>query len=388
MIKLAIIGTEKGPGQLGMLLGFAANKIHCSGLSHFKLLTVGENLHYDWADETFASSDSDLKTLLEEADLITFETESLSERFRENLNDKFVPSNQILHIFRNRLREKDFIRSVGLKTVEYYPIIQKNIPHELEKAILERQSEWLLKTCEFGYDGLGQYSFNTLDELKQLLTMFATEQELIVEKKIHFKRELSIVSARTTDGQIIHFPVPENQHIKGILYRSTKAELTAEELAKIQKINETILQKLDYIGTFCTELFEVDGDYFVNECAPRVHNSGHFTLEFCQLTNQFDAHIKAICGLTPEQPVNKHDYFSMTNIIGMTEDQFKILVMKLEDSDLIYGVESGFYWYNKEGARPKRKMGHITFTAHSIEQLRKLEKFVDEITAAFEGNFI
>ncbi len=381
MIELGIIGSEKGSGQLGMLLAWAANKLHCAGEANFSIKTIGSEASPEWSDENFDLTENDLKTFLKQSQIITYETESLSERFRDIFAEKLKPNLQALNIFRNRKQEKNFFKSLNFDLPSFYHLQSKD---DLEKIIIEISKEipqkFRLKTCEFGYDGHGQQVIDSPEKLR-LAWPYLGGGECVVESEINIFRELSIIAARFTDGQIIYFPIPENIHQNGILYRSRFCKISKKLQNTLQNNLKKILEKLNYIGTFALEVFQIEGktgSLLVNEAAPRVHNSGHFTLDFCENTNQFDAHLRAICNLPCLEPINKAEFFSMTNLLGYKPDQYEDLkekLNKLADQDL----QIFYYWYNKSEARPKRKMGHITLISDNLKKLIAAEELLDQI---------
>ncbi|MDX1921440.1 MAG: ATP-grasp domain-containing protein [Candidatus Caenarcaniphilales bacterium] len=381
MVKLAIIGPTKGPGQLGMLLGLAANKIHCEEGINLSLLTIGSDYRPDWSDDHYGISEAEQKQLNASAHIIAFETESIPGMFRESFKEKFVPSLVSLNLFRDRLEEKNFFLNLGLLTASFVPISsQAELNAVIENSTINFPAR--LKTCELGYDGHGQKQIKSADEL-QLAWNNLGQAKCILEEELNIHRELSVVITRFVDGQIIRFPIPENLHKKSVLYRSRLAELSEPLKEELYKMAEKMLKELNYVGTFCLEIVQLDndeGDILINEAAPRVHNSGHFTLDFCEGTNQFDSHVRAICNIESPDLKLPNKCFSMTNLLGIDFEQYQQLVQDLNASGLFDEFTSFHpYWYNKEVAKPLRKMGHLTVLSNDDKKLKEIEELIDEL---------
>lgn len=377
MIKLGIIGPEKGPGQLGMLLAWEANKLHCMGEANFSIKTISSESSPEWSDENFGLEDLDF--FVQNTQLITYETESLSKRFREAFESKLKPNLQALNIFSNRYQEKEFFQSLNFAIPSFYHLKSiEDVEKIIEQISKETNKKFRLKTCELGYDGHGQQVIEKPEKLR-LAWPYLGSVECLLEEEINIFRELSIIGTRFSNGQIIYFPIPENIHHKGVLYRSRFCKISKKLQNTLQNSLKKFLDKLNYIGTFALEAFQKEnktGPLLFNEGAPRVHNSGHFTLNLCHNTNQFDAHIRAICGLPALEPVSKHQFFSMTNLLGYNPEQFENLKEKLKelaDAELEYFC----YWYNKAEARPMRKMGHITLLSDDLKKLENAEKIIN-----------
>jgi 5-(carboxyamino)imidazole ribonucleotide synthase len=377
--KLAIIGPNKGPGQLGMLLAHEANKLHCAGEVNLKILTIGQDHGPDWSDEHFDLTTDNLKLIAKQADQATYETESITEDFREQFGNKLRPSKEVLDIFRNRYYEKSFFKKLKLPTVKFFYINDQNSLDAAVGEITEQEFVGRLKTCEGGYDGLRQIKVKKPHELQIAWTQF-DKTECVLEEEIKIFRELSVICTRYKDGQIVYFPVPQNEHQDGVLYRSKLAKLNKKIANKLQKMAEKIVNKLNYIGTFTLEVFQIagpDGALHINEAAPRVHNSGHFTLEFCEGTNQFDSHIRAICDMALVQPSEKDKLFSMTNLLEISKETYQKLQSSLTEFNSTE-TKIQTYWYGKSEARPGRKMGHITVISNVASELENIEAFLDQ----------
>lgn len=389
VLKLGIIGPEKGPGQLGMFLALAANKIFCAGECSILINTIGSESAPEWSDAHFGLSADEVQAFYKQTDSITFETESISESFRDKFHNKLMPSIDALKIFRNRFSEKNYFKELGLKTPEFYLLDTKaDLEKILKKLTSKENFVGRLKTVENGYDGHGQSKVNEVETL-QAAWKELNEATCILEAEILIHRELSIISTRFADGRIIHFPIPQNEHRNSILYRSRTAKISAKVESKLKEMNEKVLSKLNYIGTFTLETFQItgpSGSLLINEGAPRVHNSGHYTLDACANVNQFDAHIRALADLPCPEPELKLPFFSMTNLLGLSESHYTAIKAQLEESSLVQDgtVIANFYWYNKLQPKPGRKMGHITITAESLKKLEAAETLIDKLILQLE----
>ncbi|HEY9886237.1 MAG TPA: ATP-grasp domain-containing protein [Vampirovibrionales bacterium] len=392
MKHLAILGPEKGPGQLGMLLAIEANRIFCEKGEALKIVSLGSGPAPEWCDEYFYTSPDDLKELEAISDIATFETESLPPVFEQALPTKLLPNQEALKIFQNRFQEKTFLNKLGLNTAPFWHL--KDCSNSREEAALElnrfkdkfntsEKASYRLKTCELGYDGHGQIALNNIDELEAAWGRLGCV-EAVLESKVEIFRELSVIASRSANKEkpVIFFETPDNLHKKGVLYRSRSAKLSKSLRTKLEETALTVLEKLDYTGTICLEVFQLssaEGDLLINEVAPRVHNSGHYSLNFYKNTNQFAAHIKAINGFHLEPPIAKYKYFSMTNLLGIKHEKFQLVRHDLLESGLLPEEQIGFYWYNKEEAKPMRKMGHITLVSNNLKKLKEAEEILDTV---------
>ncbi len=384
MIKLGIIGPSSGAGQLGRFLALAANRLTCSLQDNISIQTISSDLASDWTDEHFDLSEID--SFLKNTDLITFETESIPAIFREKFAEKLIPELEILNQFSNRFQEKLFFRQLKIKIPEFYYLKNAENLKDVEGKTFGKQ--WRLKNCEGGYDGQGQLSLDKISFLKASWESLGS-QECLLEEEVPIFRELSIISTRFKSGEIIHFPIPVNIYKRGILYRSRSPKISKKVQDKLKSTSKKILSKLNYVGTCAIEFFQLDneeGILLLNEAAPRVHNSGHFTLEACN-QDQFETHIKAICGLPCSEVELKFKYFSMTNLIGLTQEKFDLLKEKFSNYITTHKLDLEavqYYWYQKSPARSLRKMGHLTVCSNCEESLIKAEIFLDELLSLTE----
>lgn len=338
-----------GGGQLGRMLAAAAARlgfrclVYCEkeGAPAFSVSaghTVGA---YDDTDAIarFAAM----------CDIVTFEFESIPADSVEAASGQTAvfPGVRALETAQDRLVEKDFVNSLGIATAPYGGVASL---HELEAATRTTGFPAILKTRRFGYDGKGQVRIGAEEEYGSALEEIANAPA-ILEGFVSFEREISIVAVRGRSGEFDSYDLAENRHENHILAESRIpagiSQATADEAIGIA---ERIATALDYVGVLAVELFHTRGEpLLVNEIAPRVHNSGHWTLDACHC-DQFENHIRAIAGW-PLGPTARHSDAVMTNLIGKDVERWRELAAQPDISLHLYG---------KREAHPGRKMGHYT----------------------------
>ena len=294
--------------------------------------------------------------LVEVSDVITYEFENVSVESARWLAERVpvFPSPRALEVSQDRLVEKDFFQSLGIPMPPFAAIDSRT---EFDKAIAEIGLPAVLKTRRFGYDGKGQYVIRTSSDVEPAWQKLGG-RPLILEGYVPFDRELSLLAVRGRDGTIATYPLVENEHRDGILHRSiAPAGDTGEELSeRAAEYASRILGELDYVGVLAIEWFQDGPRLLVNEMAPRVHNSGHWTIEGAT-TSQFENHVRAVCGL----PLGRCDcqgFSAMFNFIG------SVPVV----ADVLKHPEAHLHDYGKT-PRPGRKVGHVTLRANSAEEL-------------------
>ncbi|MFI4936753.1 MAG: 5-(carboxyamino)imidazole ribonucleotide synthase [Caulobacterales bacterium] len=344
----AVIGVLGG-GQLGRMLSLAAARLG------FDVAVLDPDTDAPAARVAAhfipgAYDDADaLARLADVSDVITFEFENVPAAAiheLETLGAAVAPTGRALAIAQDRLDEKTFLGEAGAPTVAFAPI---DGPADIVAALETLGHELLIKTRRGGYDGKGQAWVEHAKDAKAVWRAVGAAPA-IAEAPADFRRELSIIAARGRDGEIALYPLAENYHEDGILRRTVApARASARTLAQAEKIAATLLAALDYVGVIGIELFERDdGKLLVNEFAPRVHNSGHWTLDGCEV-DQFEQHIRAIAGW-PLGPATAIAHVEMTNILGEEIDAWPRLAQE---------PESRLWLYGKGEARPGRKMGHV-----------------------------
>ncbi len=338
-----------GDGQLGRMLSQAASRLG------FKVVTFGPDAGSPAAQVSLASKvaaytdEAVLARLAESCDVITFEFENVPAASLDFLTGKgavVAPSSKALRITQDRVLEKSFAREAGIGTVDFYEI---NSLEDLQGALEKSGLPALLKTRREGYDGKGQVWIKSLEEAPAAYDSL-NGRPSILESKASFTREISVVAARGWNGEIKTFPIGENHHVGGILSTTlAPAQVSEAVTAKAHEIARKVLEGLDYVGVLAVELFVLPGDaLLLNEIAPRVHNSGHWTQDGC-LCDQFEQHIRAVTGW-PLGDTSARCTVEMTNLLGPDI---------LEWPTLAAEPQSRLYVYGKDEPRPGRKMGHI-----------------------------
>ncbi|ETS12481.1 5-(carboxyamino)imidazole ribonucleotide synthase [Bartonella quintana] len=283
-------------------------------------------------------------------DVVTYEFENLSLQTVQYIErTKHVyPSSKALEITQDRLFEKQFLQEIGIRTALWHAVDNHS---SLLLGLSALGGRGLLKTRRFGYDGKNQMMLNHPKEeaIEEAFTIFEG-QPSILEEIVPFLSEISVLSARTKQGNHIFYDCPENQHKNGILHKSfvpSRVPLSVQKAA--QEISVTVMDALNYVGVLCIEFFVLmDGTLLVNELAPRVHNSGHWTQKAC-VTSQFEQHIRALCGL-PLGSTYRHSNCEMINLLGSNLNDFKYFLTQERTSVHLYG---------KNPVRSTRKMGHV-----------------------------
>lgn len=338
-MKIGILGA----GQLSLLMAQANTD------SDIQIFPFGDetcaNLT-DYAQPVYAKGLNDpeaLKAFIDSVDVLTYETENVPADLLTSLtcDHKIAPSIQAVKIFQNRFHEKSYFVSKGIQTAQHLPIVKTE---DLAAAIHHVQFPAILKTNSEGYDGKGQVVVTHEAELAAAWDTLKNQDSLL-EQMINFEQEISIVAARDRADNIVYYPVSENFHQDGQLILSLVTDphplqQMAEEIAK------KILVDLDYIGCIAVEFFVKNGELLVNEVAPRVHNSGHWTTEGTDVS-QFANHLQAVSGKRVIQPTLK-GLAAMVNFIGSLPDTTASAQMP----------DCTFYDY-KKSPKPKRKLGHM-----------------------------
>ncbi len=280
-------------------------------------------------------------------DVITYEFENIPTAALDTLEAlrPIRPNRRALAISQDRLLEKDFLTGLGLTCAPYYPVRSLE---DLTKALAKIGAPAILKTTRLGYDGKGQVRLNNAADASAALAAMKGAPA-VLEGFIAFSHEISVIAARGLDGSVACYDPGENVHKDGILHTTTlPARLTPSQRSDAVLLAARILNALDYVGVMGVELFVTPQGFIVNEIAPRVHNSGHWTQNGCAV-DQFEQHIRAIAGL-PLGDGARHADVIMENLIGDDIDRLPALLAERDCAVHLYG---------KADARPGRKMGHI-----------------------------
>ena len=336
MIKTILPGKTIGiigGGQLGRMLAMSAKEMGYK----IAILDPSDTCCAKIFSDIFVKANFDdfekVEELCKHSDVITFEFENIDADALNKLEKKynFVQSSEVLRITQHRYYEKEFARSLGIPTVDYI--------HIEDDTNIDIDKTYLMKTLRFGYDGKGQKKISKKEDI---------EKQTILEELVELDKEISVVAVKDKyEVQIV--AVVENEHRNNILYRSkVPTSATAEQEKLAIEYTKKILYNIEYFGILTVEFFISNGKVIFNEIAPRVHNSGHITMQSAT-KSQFRAHIEAICGLRVGMIENRET--TLYNILGQYEDYFKNLITK---------KQGYLHLYEKE-ARENRKIGHINF---------------------------
>ena len=334
-----------GGGQLGSLLADAAKKIGIKTVILSDDINApaknfsGKFIYGNYNDQNI------IDEFINSVDLVTYEFENVPFSVLKKIDEKktVLPKPEINNLIQNRLNEKDFLNKNNIQTTKY--VLIENI-----EQLKENQNLFpgLLKTITLGYDGKGQYKLNNLDDLN---TNIDFAKRYILEKLINLKKEISVIVTRFGHQKFEIYEPIENVHEDQILKHS-KVPANISDSIKKKSIDWStmIAEELDYIGTLCVEFFvDKNDNLYANEVAPRVHNSGHLTINSHNVS-QFENHIRAVCGLEKIETKKIHNA-KMINIIG--EDISIYRKKSFKDNEF-------FYDYLKKEIKSKRKMGHLT----------------------------
>jgi len=346
--RLGIIGG----GQLGMMITEAAQNLN-DEISEITVLDPTENCPAAQAGAKqiigdFKDKDAIVK-LAEQSDIITYEIESGNTDVLSKLNAVIEPSPSTLSIIQDKLSQKKFLSKNGLPVSQFYEIVSLDDLHE---KINELGLPVLLKARRDAYDGRGNFKITSPDEVEKAYRHF-DGKSLMVEKFVNFKMEVSVIAVRNTKGEIATYPMVENIHEDNILKITiAPARVSDDVIRNAGEMAKKIMQVLNGAGVFGIEMFiDQNNKILINEIAPRVHNSGHHTLQSCK-TSQFEQHLRAILGLDLGSTDLVHKTV-MYNILGPDGFEGKYKPVKLE-KDGVY-----LKMYGKNVSKPQRKLGHF-----------------------------
>jgi 5-(carboxyamino)imidazole ribonucleotide synthase len=335
-----------GGGQLGSMLAIAANKLEIKTVIFCDDIDApAKNFSNDFVQGEY-NDQNKIKEFLNKVDVVTYEFENIPYETLNEINKikPVLPKPSVNRIIQHRLAEKDFINNLNIRTTRYVSIDKKSEMDSVGDFL-----PGLLKTVTLGYDGKGQHPVSSLENLDSIKIDYS--KGYILEKLVKLKKEISIIITRFSDQKYEIYEPIENVHEDQILKNSKiPAEIT-DKILKQSKLWATIIsEELKYVGTLCVEFFiDRNDNLYVNEIAPRVHNSGHLTINAYNVS-QFENHVRAVCKLK-QIPLKKISNAKMKNIIG---DQ--ITYYRNKES-----VENEFFFdYLKKEIKHKRKMGHLT----------------------------
>jgi len=334
-----------GGGQLGSLLADAAKKIQ------IKTVILSDDINApakNFADQ-FINGNYDNENTIDKfinlVDLVTYEFENIPYQVLKKIDEHktVLPKPEVNKLIQNRYTEKDFLNKNNIQTTRYV-LIKDTEDLKINKNFIPG----LLKTCVLGYDGKGQYKLNDLRDLNKDIDF---TKEYILEKLINLKKEISVIVTRFGHQKYEIYEPIENVHEDQILkYSKIPADISDSIRKKSNDWSTKIAEELDYIGTLCVEFFiDKNDNLYVNEIAPRVHNSGHLTINSHNVS-QFENHIRAVCGLEKKETKKIYNA-TMINLIGDDISNFRNKSFK--DNEF-------FFDYQKIEIKNKRKMGHLT----------------------------
>ncbi len=333
-----------GNGQLGLMLAEAGARL---GIPVDCMSPENDTLHPGASDYALPL---DTPACRQRYPVITVEREHLpdSATVWNLLDSPAMCGRRAMELLPDRLHQKRFLDEIGVATAPWLPYAEAG---DLDNALQRFGGEAVVKSRRGGYDGKGLWVIDSGDP--EALPVPAGDA--IIEQRMPFRRELSVIGARGRDGQVVCYPLTENHHRDGVLRLSLVPAENADPLQEAaESMFRAIVDGLDYCGVLAVELFEVAGELHVNEIAPRVHNSGHWSQEGADIS-QFDLHLRALCGLplaVPQVPAPA----AMVNILGHAFDERWL------------SLPGRLHWYGKE-PRPGRKLGHINVTASDRNEL-------------------
>ncbi len=365
--KIGIIGG----GQLGKMMILEAKKM---GLYVIILDPVEHCPAHSISDEHIIAdfdNEKEIKRLASLCDVVTYEFEHIDAKtllYLENNEVSIYPTAKSLTIIQNKLLQKQELLKNKVLVPEFMPA---NNIKDIKEAGGKFGYPFILKTCTGGYDGKGNYVvYNENDIEKAYEALGAGKLPNMAEKFIDFSMEISVLACRGIDGEIVVYPVAENIHKNNILEKTKVPANISESISQsAMQTASKVMEIFNGVGMFCIEMFvSRDGSIFVNEVAPRPHNSGHYTIEAC-VTSQFENHIRAVCGI----PLGDSSLIRpvvMRNILGEEGHDGRAEVNGV--SDALQIREAKLHIYGKEFTKPKRKMGHLTVIANTVENAEQL----------------
>jgi len=367
--RLGIIGG----GQLGMMITEAAQNLN-DEISEITVLDPTENCPAAQAGAKqiigdFKDKDAIVK-LAEQSDIITYEIESGNTDVLSKLKAVIEPSPSTLSIIQDKLSQKKFLSKNGLPVSQFYEIVSLD---DLYEKINELSLPVLLKARRDAYDGRGNFKITSPDEVEKAYRHF-DGKSLMVEKFVNFKMEVSVVAARNTKGEIATYPLVENIHEDNILNMTiAPARVSDDVIRNAGEIAKKTMQVLNGAGVFGIEMFvDQNNEILINEIAPRVHNSGHHTLQSCK-TSQFEQHLRAILGLDLGSTDLVHKTV-MYNILGPGGFEGKYKPVQLENDGVYLKM------YGKDISKPQRKLGHFNVVdMNDSKNTSELLTIADEI---------
>ncbi|PRO66258.1 5-(carboxyamino)imidazole ribonucleotide synthase [Alkalicoccus urumqiensis] len=348
-----------GGGQLGRMMALSAREMGY----RIAVLDPGEDSPCGMVSDKQVTASYDDRSgaeiLASECDVLTYEFENVTAETATFLEETmYLPQgSRLLQVSQDRLKEKEMAADFGIPVVPYKAVYTFS---GLQEAVQELGLPAVLKTTRGGYDGKGQLILRDSGELYSAWEELGSKGPLVLEKMLAFDKEVSVIVTRSVHGEMTTFPTAENEHRHGILHRTiVPARISSEIEEKAQSLAERLAESLEMVGTLAVEMFVDGSDVYMNEIAPRPHNSGHFTINACD-TSQFEQHIRAVCGW----PLGSTKLLSpvvMVNLLGQHVEPY------LRSHSML--PPAHIHLYGKKEAKHNRKMGHVTFLSEDPEAL-------------------
>ena len=359
-----------GGGQLGRMLALAGRAM---GYRFVTLDPTPDAPCGQVADRQITARYDDrdaARELARLSDVITYEFENVDAGVAAMLmEESYVPQgSELLYTTQHRLREKRAVEAAGVPVAPYAPITSLD---DLEREAARLGLPCVLKTATGGYDGKGQYVIRERSQLAEAYeTLSKAGCELVLEQFIRFDKEISVIAARSPSGEIVTFPPAENIHVNNILHLSiVPARISREIVEQARRMALNIAESLKVVGLIAVEMFlTADGKLYVNELAPRPHNSGHYTMEACR-TSQFEQHVRAICDL----PLTSTELLTpvvMVNVLGEHLPPLLDWIAAGGEAELdrTHGITAKVHLYGKAEAKKGRKLGHVNLLTDDVER--------------------
>lgn len=352
-----------GGGQLGRMLAVAAAQLgYRTHVYAPEASGPATEVAAEWTQGRFEDADA-MRAFASRVDIATYEFENVDPHAVAYLSGRVAvaPSARSLEISRYRPAEKTVVAELGGRTAEWRPVDNLDA---LRRAVEEIGAPAILKTTLFGYDGKGQARLNKADDAEAAWDLIGRPHPIehgvpaILERRVDFRAEFSVVLARSPAGEVAVWDTPENVHRDGILHTSTvpASPFVLEQALDAIALATRVAERLGHVGVLTCEFFATPQGPVFNEMAPRVHNSGHWTIEGA-VTSQFENHIRAICGLPLGSTARTGERVVMENLIGTQADRW---------SDLLRDPAAHLHLYGKRDAKPGRKMGHVTWVERPL----------------------
>ncbi|SDC44539.1 MULTISPECIES: 5-(carboxyamino)imidazole ribonucleotide synthase [unclassified Candidatus Frackibacter] len=360
-----------GGGQLGKMMILEAKKMD------FEVVILDPTVHCpadSITDEHIVAEFDDrdaIRELAEKSDVVTYEFEHIRVDILKELETEgysIYPTPKSLEIIQNKYNQKQLLKAEGIPVPDF---IRVSTIEDIKEAAAKFNYPIMLKSCTGGYDGKGNALIKDEDQIgESYQALGAGDNLLMVEEFVPFTKEISVLACRSTEGEIITYPIGENNHEESILIETkVPADISTTIKDKALELGQKVMNVFAGVGIFCIEMFVTkDGKVLINEIAPRPHNSGHYSIEGC-VTSQFENHIRAIA----ELPLGSADLVNpavMRNILGQEENKGEACVVGTKE--VLQFPNLKLHVYGKKVSKPGRKMGHLTVTADTVEEATQM----------------